>query len=65
MDRREMLEESTRRVARALPKMLGLLGGLGQVLPHHDEDKPPADAACFPTAPRDAPTDAHAPGQSR
>lgn len=48
MDRREMLQESFRGLARTLPSLLGFAGGLGRILSEPDDVDPPRKAACFP-----------------
>lgn len=51
MDRREMLKESARTIARSLPKLLGVAGILGQALQQQRIPAPPDQPSCFPTGP--------------
>ncbi len=48
MDRREMLQESFRGIARTLPSLLGFAGGLGRILSDPNDQEPTRKAACFP-----------------
>ncbi len=48
MERREMLEQSFRSLAKSLPAMLGIGSGLAGLLKDKDEDAPVKRAGCFP-----------------
>ncbi len=50
MDRREMLHESFRGLARTLPTLLGFAGGIGRILSEPNDLEPTKKAACFPKA---------------
>jgi hypothetical protein len=48
MNRREMLQESFRSIARALPKALGAAVELAGIIKHDDNSTRQRQASCFP-----------------